>query len=137
MPACTVCTHSMRPYIDAALAADETAVKIAKDYGVSEDAVGRHRRNHLVSSLAKADVDTEDIQTAGDLVAQINAIQTKTAAIFARAEKTNNIRLSLQAIKEMRANLELLRRIHETDDLEAQIDELTKLLIDKGDGVDG
>ncbi len=50
---CTVCTHPDRSAIDLALVNGVSAHAVAAKYRVSEDAITRHRGNHLPATLAQ------------------------------------------------------------------------------------
>jgi hypothetical protein len=68
---CSVCTHSSITAIDALLADGRSARAVARDFGLSYDAVVRHARNHR-----KANVPTEDapgLDPLADLVAMLRA----------------------------------------------------------------
>src|SRR5690554_5949617 len=52
---CTICNHSLRVEIDKVLIAGVSYRAIARQYGVSREAVGRHKRNgHIAEHIAKA-----------------------------------------------------------------------------------
>lgn len=55
MPRCTICTHSASDELDRRIAlGQDSLTDIAAEYGVSIDAVVRHRRNHLAPALIEA-----------------------------------------------------------------------------------
>ena len=52
---CSICNHPQRVEIDKALVAGESYRAIARQYGVSREAAGRHKRNgHIAEQIAKA-----------------------------------------------------------------------------------
>jgi transposase-like protein len=51
---CSACIHPRRDAIDAALLAGESAAAVARAHGLTDDAVERHRKNHLAPQVAAA-----------------------------------------------------------------------------------
>lgn len=67
---CSVCVHPERAEIEAAIVGQIAYRDIARQWGVSKDAVGRHRKAHLPANLVRA---TETAQ-AIDLREQIESL---------------------------------------------------------------
>jgi transposase-like protein len=107
---CTVCAHSDLDAIDAALVAGGSLRDIARRFGLSKDAVARHRDEHLPAALTEAR-DAEDAARADDLLAQVRQLQVRAHRILDRAEQTGDLRTALGAIREARGNLELLAKL--------------------------
>lgn len=107
---CTVCRHPDRAAVDAALVDGEPVRTIAGRFGLSHNAVLRHRDGHLPESMAKAR-EAADVVRGDALLSQVRELQARALAILAAAEKAKDGRLALQAIREARGNLELLGRL--------------------------
>src|SRR5829696_6358846 len=106
---CTVCSYEHVGAIDRALIAARPIRGIAKTFGVSEDAVGRHR-THLPKTLLKAHDVAETIR-ADELFAEAAALQTKAWELLHAAEANDDQRTALLAVREIRGCLELLARL--------------------------
>lgn len=108
---CSICTHSDRSKIDAALASGSSSNRrIAAQYGVSEQAVRRHYREHVPASLAQA-VKAAEVAEAGTLLKQVEELKNWSLRLLARAEEAGDLRTALQGIREARACIELLAEV--------------------------
>ena len=56
---CTICAHAKRPDIDKALVERQPFRAIARQHGVSKDALIRHHDDHLPTALVKAQAARE------------------------------------------------------------------------------
>lgn len=113
---CTICRHPQREAIDRALIAGEPYRSIAQQFAASADAVLRHKKEHLPEHLSKAQEAAEMAQ-AGDLLGQMASLQATTLRILTSAEGAGDSKLMLSAIKEVRANTELLAKLtHQLSD---------------------
>ena len=108
--ACTICAHEERDAIEDAFIAGTPKRRIATHYGVTEQALRRHLREHLPALLALAR-DAERAARADSLLDRIEALQSRTEAVLERVEGTENYSATLSAIREMRANLELIGEV--------------------------
>lgn len=106
---CSICTHPEREAIDRALVSGEPLRKIAQRLAVSEHALHRHKRDHIVAALAQA--SEAATVAADDLLGQVRMLQEKTLAILTKAEATGGLNLSLVAVREARGNIELLAKL--------------------------
>ena len=107
---CSICTHSARADIDRALVGGESFRGISRTYRVSEDAVARHRAQHLPEKLAKAEAAAEVAQ-ADDLLREVRALRSKAYALLLRAEREGDLRTALAGVREARSCLELLAEL--------------------------
>ena len=107
---CTICEHPEVEAIDRALVAGTALSSVSAKYRVSEDAMGRHKANHLPAKLVMAEKAAEVAQ-ADDLLEQVRDLQARTLAILEAAEETKQHRTALAAIREARSNLELLAKL--------------------------
>jgi transposase-like protein len=107
---CTVCDHPERHSIDDTLVTGAPYRSVAKQFGLSESAVYRHKTEHLPAHLLKAR-QVEEAAHADDLLEQVRNLQTHALDILERAEKAGDLRTALAAISQARANLELLGKL--------------------------
>lgn len=107
---CTVCTHSAREAIDAALVTGGTLRTIADRWQVSKTALLRHRGEHLPAHLTRAK-DAAEVASADALLAQVGDLHRRTLALLDTAEDGDDIKAALAAIREARGNLELLAKL--------------------------
>lgn len=119
--ACTACTHAERETIDAALVASEPYRTIADRYGLSHQALMRHKAEHLPSIMVKSE-QAKEVARADDLLGQLQEITARTDRLYkiadgiiGKAASAEDWRTALMAVreasnanKEARANLELL-----------------------------
>jgi hypothetical protein len=109
---CTICSHAKRYEIEELLTTRQSTYRgIARTYGVSEDAVSRHVSSGHVGRLLALAADAERAAAADGLLDRIEALQSRTIAILEAAEQTNEHRTALSAIREARANLELIGEV--------------------------
>jgi hypothetical protein len=107
---CTVCAHDEAHAINVALVHREPYRAIARQYGVTKDALQRHSCDHLPKLLVEAKQAVEAAD-ADDLLGEVRDLQTHTLAILEAAEATRQHRTALGAIREARSNLELLAKL--------------------------
>jgi hypothetical protein len=108
---CTVCTHPDRGAIDEALVgATALSALSAKYRDISEDALGRHKANHLPAKLVMA-AAAEEAAQADNLLDQVRDLQGRAYGILDKAESAGDLRTALGAIREARGNLELLAKL--------------------------
>jgi hypothetical protein len=107
---CTVCSHPERDAIEDAFLAGQAKRRIAAHYGVTEQALRRHLREHLPTLLALAR-DAERASRADSLLDRIEDLHSRTEAILTELEDTDLHGAKLAAIREMRRNLELIGEV--------------------------
>ncbi len=108
---CSICDHPNRTAIDQALVGGSESLRsIADRYGLTKSAIIRHRDHHLPEHLAQAQQAQEVLQ-ADQLLTQVQALQVKALGILSRAERAGELRTALGAIREARANLELMAKL--------------------------
>jgi hypothetical protein len=108
-----VCQHPERDAIDKDLSAQKSLRGIARTFFGSanaEDALGRHKADHLPASLAKAE-QAKETALADDLLGQVKALRNKAIAILGKAEAAGDLRTALLGIREARACVELLLEV--------------------------
>lgn len=108
---CTVCRHPDREAIDRALLIESTPNRrVAAQYGLTEQAIRRHRRDHVSKALAKAG-EAVEIVRADNLFREVRDLQARTLAILVKAEGAGDLRNALGAIREARACVALLAEL--------------------------
>ena len=125
---CTICNHSQRVEIDKALVAGATYREIAQRFGVSRDALYRHRKNgHIAEQIAKA-ARKKEVKQAREiasvvevkarneaanvetLLQQITSLKDRALTILDNAEREGT-REACLALGEVRRTLEFLAKI--------------------------
>jgi hypothetical protein len=101
--------------MDLALLDGTPATRIATQYGVSDDAITRHRA-HIPAKLAQAQ-DAQVSAQADDLLLQVKQLRGKAVNLLLKAEQAGDYRTALLGIREARGCLELLAK------LQGQIDD--------------
>ena len=105
---CTICEHPERGAIDADVVAGNTSLnKIARRYGVSPDALRRHRVRHLSPALA-AMREAEEAEREAALQQRIERLIERTERLLRAAEEDGRAQAALAAVRELRSLLELL-----------------------------
>jgi len=107
---CTICSHADRAALDTALVSGEALRGIARRFAVSEDALFRHRSDHIPVSLAKAK-DAEAVADADDLLGQIRELKRVAMHVLARASAADDLRTALLGIREARNCVETLLEV--------------------------
>jgi hypothetical protein len=107
---CTVCDHSQRTEIDAALIGSGSLRDIARQWRVSKDAVARHKSDHLPVHLAKAK-HAEETTQADSLLGQLLSLNRATLAILQEAREGKDNELALKAIARTEKQIELQARL--------------------------
>ena len=129
--ACSVCSHPDRAAIDKALVAGEPAPRIAALHRVSEDALLRHRANHLPKLLAQArdretaretdratalaeQAEAREIAQAThaiDVVRQLRAINAAALGVLEDARERQQGELVLKAVDRVHRQVELQAKL--------------------------
>jgi hypothetical protein len=107
---CTICAHGNLPEINRALIGRQAFRAIARQYGVSKDALLRHHDDHLPASLVKAKEASEAAQ-ADALLAQVVDLRDKALGVLTKAENSDDLRAAVAAIREARGCVELLGKL--------------------------
>jgi hypothetical protein len=107
---CTVCAHESRDAMEDTFLAGGAKRRIAAQYGVTEQSLRRHLKEHLPELLAMAR-DAERYARADSLLDRVEALQSRTEAALAKAEDEENLAYVFRGISEMRANLELIGEV--------------------------
>lgn len=115
--ACSVCGHSDRAAIDAAMAENMPYRTIAQQYGVSPYAITRHKK-HIAAAMAQAQEATATTAGAA-ILAKIQTLEADARRLQEKAERSGDIRTAISALREMVRIVELLAKLqgelHEGD----------------------
>ena len=103
---CSVCVHSEREQIDAALVSGTPLRKIAQQSGTSVTALFRHK-SHVSQAIIKAGEHREE-HLGDSLLDQMRKIQGKAWELLGRCEQEGDTRASIVALKEVRECLQSL-----------------------------
>jgi hypothetical protein len=107
---CTICEHPERESIDRALVGETSNLSVSSLFAVSEQALRRHKANHLPAKLVMATA-AQEVAQADDLLDQVKDLQVRAYGILDKAEGAGDLRTALGAIREARGNLELLAKL--------------------------
>ena len=115
---CTICRNGKCDAINALLISGTASIRrIAADNGVTESALRRHAAKHIPQALARAQ-EAAEVANADTLLDQVKSLQARALTILDAAEKADDLRTALQAVREARGLLELLAKL--TGELAAQ-----------------
>jgi hypothetical protein len=123
---CTVCAHEEGEAINKALSDPSRAIsKIAAEYRVSEDALSRHKANHLLPEMRNKMASDPELRDM-DILAEMKSLYQRMKGHLETVETTDN----WQAIKafhsEARHDLELLAKLLGELDERPQVNILVK-----------
>jgi hypothetical protein len=114
-PQCSVCKHRERAGIELALARGVSTGALARRYGLSDDALGRHRRNHMPPQLrAKLlagpdiEIDLDKLREAESqsLLANLVALRRRLFAALDLAEENGDGFMLTRVSSQLHVNLE-------------------------------
>ncbi len=124
---CSICCHPDRTRIDKALVAGHAYRAIAARTGTSPSALVRHRQNHLVEQIARAEAESRaqgialleqqqetkagELRHAIDVVAQLKAINGTCLEVLKQARSDRKHSLSLRAVDRIVRQIELQARL--------------------------
>ena len=109
---CTVCAHDEAHLINVELVAAGGNRRIATQYGLSEAAVRRHRREHIPALLAKAR-DAVERADANDLLEELRAIGKSLQRIAELAEGEGDYRTAISGNVALLKRVDLLARVRQ------------------------
>src|SRR2546421_11517148 len=98
---CTICVHHRRDSMDKALLRGEQLKSVARRYGVSDDALGRHRK-HMQTVIVKAAalVEQKDLAYGSALLGEIAHILADGERLQGEAERRPDVRAAPRAIQQ-------------------------------------
>lgn len=118
---CSVCSSPRRDRIDSELAGGESPAAIARRFRVSEDALRRHKSNHLSPALARVAVERYGQETARtafeSVVDRVESLVGRLENLLTLAEQKGALTGGSNVAREIRQSLELIARLRgELDD---------------------
>jgi hypothetical protein len=111
---CTVCRHAGRDEIDRRLVASAALKPISERFGVTVQALIRHRNLHLPAAARAAAGATRaaaEQERGGDLLAEARALHGKALDLMRQAERARDLRTALAGIREAARCVELQGRL--------------------------
>lgn len=107
---CTICRHPDRASIEEALVRGEPFRLIAARYGLSPQALRRHKAAHLPPALARAK-GVEEIVNASRLLRDLHRLREDAARIAAKAEAADSFAAATGALREQARIIEILLKV--------------------------
>ena len=106
---CTVCSHKDIDEINRLLLCSDSYRDIARQFGLSKDALARHKESHIPELLSKSSdlkAEVESIQ-GNQTLAEVRELKVKALDILAEAQEAGDLKTALMGIREARSCLEL------------------------------
>lgn len=116
---CSLCGHDKRQEIERALLCGDSYRTVAQCFGVSRDAVVRHRK-HLPVALAHAR-EVKEVANGDSLVAQLRELTSEAQRLKEKAELAGDYRTALMAVRELCRIVELVAKLRGKLDEHAEI----------------
>lgn len=120
-PQCTICAHKHRHQIEVGLAHGIAHNALARRFGVSADAVGRHAANHvgpalkaaILSAQAPSAIDLEALQASEQegLLSQLVHQRARLQQLAAMAADFADVKAAVSAEGAITANLALVGKL--------------------------
>ena len=122
-PQCQCCAHPRIRELDRDIVRGTPLRAVARKYGIKDDAVHRHAKNHLTEELRReiaVDLKRERAQAVADELniervevdGGLQRIVHEIDALLRRAKADGNDPLALMSLKEMRQTLMSLAQLH-------------------------
>jgi hypothetical protein len=108
--ACTICCHSSRGAIDAAIVTHVAYRDIAERHGLTSSGVWRHAQSHVPQTLVKA-TEAAAVTHADTLLDKVTGYIRDAEAIMAGANTDDDKRLALQALDRAMSGVTLLAKL--------------------------
>ena len=119
---CSVCTHPDSLDINEALVIEGRSNRaVARQFGLHHDAVRRHRK-HIPELLLQAAEDFRSYEAAS-ILARVEHLERQTLEVLEtlKNEENPDQRAILLAIREQRANIELIAKVRQLIDQAPQV----------------
>lgn len=129
---CQICSHEDRLEIDRAIIRGTAHTQIALEYGVNNQAVGSHAKNHLSRQMVTWSKIKEESHFE-KLLIEIDLLLVESKEILQKAKKKKHYGTALQAIDQTRKNLAFIIKMLVTGH---ELQEKKKISIDLSDASD-
>ncbi len=110
---CTVCAHKDLEEINKLLLCSDSYRDLARQFGLSKDALARHKESHIPTELLKSN-DIQEIAKADVLLVQLEEIREKTLSLLDKAEQAADTRVygaPVAYLREVREQIKLLAEL--------------------------
>jgi len=103
---------------------------IAERFGVSTTALARHKKGHIprLVEAAQAAEGAQAVASGRELIDELEALRGRVRAILDRAEAGGELRVALQAVRELRETIKAQAELGVAAELERRVDELEAML---------
>jgi len=103
---------------------------IAERFGVSTTALARHKKRHIPQLVRAAESiqATQEATSGAALMDELEALRGRVRAILDKAEERDELRVALQAVRELRECIKAQAELGVQAELEARVDELERML---------
>jgi len=108
---CSVCRHPEAVEVDRAIVSGESYAEISRRFGLGRDSVRRHNESgHVIEAIAAAG-EAAEVAHGDSILERLRELETRASSILDQAQRGRNHSTALQAIRELRAILELFARL--------------------------
>lgn len=107
---CTICTHPDADAINAALDDGTSIAEIARTFGVQRPSINRHRGTHLAARIEPMPLAVRTSQLVSTLD-QVDSLAAEADRIRRAAESSGDLRLALQAVRELASLVEMAAKL--------------------------
>ena len=111
---CTVCAHKDLEEINKLLLCSDSYRDLARQFGLSKDALARHKESHIPKELLKSN-DIQEIAKADVLLVQLGEIREKTLSLLDKAEQAADTRVYGAPVAYLREAREQIKLIAELE----------------------
>jgi hypothetical protein len=112
-PVCQCCAHPRRPELDRDVVRGDKIAQIARKYGLKDDAVHRHVRNHLPEEMRReiaVEIKRDRVQAVAtelnddrlDIANTYEALARRVERLISKAEQEGNDGLALASMEGLR-----------------------------------
>ena len=108
---CSVCTHPMIDAINLLIVNETTSIRdIAQQFGLSKDAIYRHRKEHLPEAMLKSK-EAAEVSRADELIEQVKTLQEEAQHVLQEAKAGKDHELVLKAVDRTLKTLDLQAKL--------------------------
>ena len=111
---CKACQHASRAEIDAALVSGAALSGISTQFGISPQALLRHRAGHVPTAAMRKGVEAVAVaeSTRGaSLAEQACSLKNRALALLSKAEREGDTRVALAGVREAARCIELMAKL--------------------------